>query len=53
MIVPCLHCYAAVRVIGDIATVNALVGGNSEFYPDKYACVVCEKPCTINCWYTA
>ncbi len=45
MLVPCMECCTVVRVIGDAATIAFLVGQNSEFFPDKYPCISCNKPC--------
>lgn len=42
LFVPCEHCFSAVRVL-DVDT--DLVGAGSEFWPDKYTCVVCTAPC--------
>ena len=44
LLVPCMHCFTAVRVMGEPQEV-ALVGEGSEFWPDKYVCVQCERPC--------
>lgn len=46
MLVPCLQCYSAVRVIDDPTSIQLLVGKGSEFSPDKYPCVVCSELCT-------
>lgn len=45
MLVPCMNCYTCVRVIDEPAQIAALVGANSEYWPDKYTCVACSKPC--------
>lgn len=45
MLVPCMNCYTTVRVIDDPTQVATLVGANSDFWPDKYTCVACGKPC--------
>lgn len=45
MLVPCLNCNAVVRVIDDAETIATLVGKKSEFWPDKYICVICERRC--------
>ena len=45
MLVPCLSCYAAVRLIDEPNQINTLVGKNSEYWPNKYTCLVCEAPC--------
>ncbi len=45
IIVPCFHCYTAVRVMGEPSHVTELVGVSSEFWPDKFRCVNCHHPC--------
>lgn len=45
LFVPCLRCYNAVRVIGDVDSVTDMVGQGSIYWPDKYICVFCEKAC--------
>jgi hypothetical protein len=45
LIVPCLECFTAVRVLGEPDRVNALVGENSDFWPDHYTCVSCGRGC--------
>lgn len=45
MLVPCLNCYATIRVIDEAEKIRVLVGQGSEFWPDKYPCLVCESPC--------
>lgn len=45
MLVPCMSCYAAVRVIDDPATTRMLVGPESEFWPNKYDCLSCGEKC--------
>ncbi len=40
-----MHCYTAIRVIGDPSQIVTLVGSNSEWWPNKYTCVVCDKLC--------
>lgn len=45
MLVPCLNCYTAIRVIDDVEQTSHLVGPGSEFWPDKYPCVSCSSLC--------
>lgn len=45
MLVPCMNCYTCVRVIDDPVQTALLVGQQSEFWPDKYTCIACGKPC--------
>lgn len=45
IIVPCFRCYTAVRVMGEITRVHDLVGESSEYWPDKFHCVNCHRPC--------
>jgi hypothetical protein len=45
MLVPCMKCYAVVRVIDDPTQIHLLVGQASEFWPDKYDCLVCGEKC--------
>jgi len=45
LIVPCLECFTAIRVLGEHDRVDPLVGEGSEFWPDRYTCVACGRPC--------
>lgn len=45
ILVPCMHCFTAVRVMGDPDEVAMLVGPKSEFWPNKYTCVSCGSSC--------
>lgn len=45
LLVPCMNCFTSVRVMGDPAEVNSLVGQASDFWPNKYTCVTCNAPC--------
>lgn len=45
LLVACSNCYTAVRVMGEEAHVDSLVGRASEFWPTGYTCVSCGKPC--------
>ncbi len=45
IIVPCLECYTAVRVLGEADRVHMLVGTKSEYWPDHYTCVACGRSC--------
>ncbi len=44
ILIVCLHCKTALRVIGDVAQGHELVGPGSTFWPDKFTCFRCEKP---------
>ncbi len=46
ILVPCLHCYTALRIRGMPEEVDPLVGRESEFWPDRYACVGCGRACS-------
>lgn len=41
ILVTCPRCLTAVRVMGEPAEVDSLVGKNSEFWSDRYTCVSC------------
>ena len=52
IVVPCLPCSLAIRVMPVSVTtpvaireLRELVGDQSSFWPDKYPCPRCEKPC--------
>lgn len=45
MLVPCMKCYVAVRVIDNPTQTHLLVGRDSEFFPDKYDCLACGEKC--------
>lgn len=42
IVVICTHCALTVRVLGEPAEVDHLVGEGSEFWPDRYPCPRCE-----------
>lgn len=42
ILIICLHCRSALRVLDDAEEVHRLVGEQSEFWPDKYPCATCE-----------
>jgi hypothetical protein len=46
MIIACLECYTALRILGETSELDALVGKDSEFWPDGYTCVACNKKCS-------
>lgn len=45
LVVPCFSCYTAVRVMSAPDKVAELVGALSDYWPDKYVCIVCGKKC--------
>jgi len=45
ILVPCFSCLLAVRVMGEEMEVSSLIGQGSDFWPDKYTCIECEKNC--------
>jgi hypothetical protein len=45
IIIPCLNCYTAVRVMGEPDVVHSLVGNQSEFWPSKFTCISCGNSC--------
>lgn len=46
IILPCLSCNFGLRVLGEPREVDVLVGQQSEFWPDKYACPKCGASVT-------
>jgi hypothetical protein len=45
LLIVCMNCHTAVRVMGNEQELNVLVGKDSEYWPDKYTCVTCDQPC--------
>jgi hypothetical protein len=45
MLIVCEPCSLCIRVMGDAEELTHLVGEKSDFWPDKYVCPACEKPC--------
>lgn len=52
IVVTCLHCTLAIRVMprragqqADVRELRELVGDQSDFWPNKFPCPHCSKPC--------
>lgn len=48
--IACTDCGCALQVVGDIEELSTLVGDRSDFWPNKYCCFNCGKPC--QCYLT-
>jgi len=45
ILIVCQPCFICLRVMGDPEEISPLVGEQSDFWPDKYVCPMCDKRC--------